>query len=199
MLDAAIDQFGRHGICGASTRAIAAAAGTAMSSITYHYGGKEGIYLAAAYHIAERCERVLAPTLERASLDGELDGEAAIEKIDELVVDLLHLMLDDQSAPWARFILREQLEPTDAFDILYSAVLERVGDRLIDVMAQLGRGLWSSTEIRLKAFTILSQVRMFRTAPEMLQRMTGLDPTKSENADAIEQFVRRICRATLLA
>src|SRR3546814_12942944 len=77
------------------------------------------IYLAAAYHIAERCERVLAPTLERASLDGELDGEAAIEKIDELVVDLLHLMLDDQSAPWARFILREQLEPTDAFDILY--------------------------------------------------------------------------------
>ena len=54
LLDIAISEFGTKGREGASTRGIAAAAGTAMSSITYHYGGKEGLYLAAADRIAER-------------------------------------------------------------------------------------------------------------------------------------------------
>ena len=52
LLEIAVREFGLKGLEGASTRGIAAAAGTAMSSITYHYGGKEGLYLAAADHIA---------------------------------------------------------------------------------------------------------------------------------------------------
>ena len=48
LLEIAIAEFAAQGLEGASTRGIATAAGTAMSSITYHYGGKEGLYLAAA-------------------------------------------------------------------------------------------------------------------------------------------------------
>ena len=48
LLDVAVDHFGRFGIDGASTRAIAKDAETPMSSITYHFGGKEGLYLATA-------------------------------------------------------------------------------------------------------------------------------------------------------
>src|SRR3546814_10523816 len=50
------DLFGRKGLDGASTRGIAKAAGTAMSSITYHYGGKEGLYLAAADYIVSQMD-----------------------------------------------------------------------------------------------------------------------------------------------
>src|SRR5437879_6854420 len=63
LLDAAIDHFGRKGLEGASTRAIAAAAGTTMSSITYHYGGKEGLYLAAVRHITNQINERLDPVL----------------------------------------------------------------------------------------------------------------------------------------
>src|SRR6059058_78214 len=63
LLETAIDRFGRKGIEGASTRAIAAAAGTTMSSITYHYGGKEGLYLAAVRHIANQIGAHLDPAL----------------------------------------------------------------------------------------------------------------------------------------
>src|SRR3546814_4490035 len=35
---------------------LAKAAGTAMSSITYHYGGKEGLYLAAADYIVSQMD-----------------------------------------------------------------------------------------------------------------------------------------------
>src|SRR5580693_10282184 len=66
LLDTAINQFGRKGIEGASTRAIATAAGTTMSAITYHYGSKQGLYLAAARHIAEQMGARMAPALAAA-------------------------------------------------------------------------------------------------------------------------------------
>jgi len=50
---------------------IAAAAGTAMSSITYHYGGKEGLYLAAADHISSRMAEGMSPALLVEVADGE--------------------------------------------------------------------------------------------------------------------------------
>ena len=56
LLSVAIERFGESGFEGASTRDIAQAADTAMSSITYHFGGKEGLYLACADFIAEMAD-----------------------------------------------------------------------------------------------------------------------------------------------
>src|SRR5690348_9822424 len=66
LLDVAIEHFGRFGLDGASTRAIAKDADTPMSSITYHFGGKEGLYLATAERIAERMGELLAPAIAEA-------------------------------------------------------------------------------------------------------------------------------------
>src|SRR5690349_13945425 len=117
LLDTAIDQFGRKGIEGASTRAIAAAAKTAMSSITYHYGGKEGLYLAAAHRIAEQISKRFATTLAQAPDPDALDARAAVEQVVTITDAFLSMMLSPESAPWARFIVREQMEPTEAFEV----------------------------------------------------------------------------------
>src|SRR3546814_4367559 len=61
LLDAAIDVFGRRGYEGASTRALAGAAGANLAAIPYHFGGKEGLYLAAATHIAEQIGGRMGP------------------------------------------------------------------------------------------------------------------------------------------
>ena len=66
LLDTAIEQFGRYGFEGASTRQIAKASGAAMSSITYHFGGKEGLYLAAADRIASGISEMQAPLFAAA-------------------------------------------------------------------------------------------------------------------------------------
>ena len=41
-----------------------------MSAITYHYGGKQGLYLAAARHIADRMGERLAPALAASEARG---------------------------------------------------------------------------------------------------------------------------------
>ena len=59
LIHAAIERFGKRGFDGVGTREIAAAVDTPMSSITYHFGGKEGLYLAAAEHIFDHIHDVL--------------------------------------------------------------------------------------------------------------------------------------------
>jgi AcrR family transcriptional regulator len=129
LLDTAIDQFGRQGIEGASTRAIATAAGTTMSSITYHYGSKQGLYLAAARHIADRMGERMSPALAAAETRGrEAEGpDAALTALLTIIDRFVAVMVHPDSAAWARFIVREQMEPTEAFDVLYGGVMGRLG------------------------------------------------------------------------
>ncbi|HSG63710.1 MAG TPA: TetR family transcriptional regulator, partial [Gammaproteobacteria bacterium] len=58
---AALDVFGRNGFDGASTRAIADAAGVNLALIGYHFGGKSGLYLAVFEHIAGVLEQRIGP------------------------------------------------------------------------------------------------------------------------------------------
>src|SRR3546814_20518988 len=63
LLRCALDLFGRHGFDGTSTRAIAAAAGKPMSAITYHFGGKDELNVAASRHLSARIAEPVRPTM----------------------------------------------------------------------------------------------------------------------------------------
>ena len=102
LLDTAIEQFGRLGLEGASTRAIAAAANTAMSSITYHYGSKQGLYLAAAERIGEQIARRFAAALKDAPEPHALTPARAVEQILLLTDVLLSMMLSPEAAQIGR-------------------------------------------------------------------------------------------------
>ncbi|MPZ44567.1 MAG: DUF1956 domain-containing protein [Betaproteobacteria bacterium] len=198
LLETAIEQFGRKGREAASTRLIATAAGTAMSSITYHYGGKEGLYLAAARHIAkEQMEAGLAGALEKAALAPDATPTQALEGIYALAEGMLAMLLDPRCAAWARFIVREQMEPTAAFEILYEAVIEKVAGRLVGLIERVGQGRWSAEEARLKAVTLFGQILVFRVACETVARVTGWKEIDSERAARIALVVRANCRAIL--
>src|SRR5450432_914088 len=114
LIEAAIDQFGQHGKSAVGTRAIADAAGVQMSAITYHFGGKEGLYLACARHIfaqiSGRVERILA----FATGDGADSGDVAGARASMLAImgGLATVMMRDEIAPLARFVLREQMNPS---------------------------------------------------------------------------------------
>src|SRR3954470_21164505 len=124
LLQTAVEQFGRHGFEGASTRQIAKASGTAMSSITYHFGGKEGLYLAAADRIAQGISEFQAPAFAAARAAAIESREQAVEWMLKLIDGFALMMLRSETETWARFIIREQLDPTEAFDRIYRGAME---------------------------------------------------------------------------
>ena len=199
LLDAAIDHFGQKGLEGASTRAIAAAAGTTMSSITYHYGGKEGLYLAAVRHIASQIGEHLDPALLASKhLTAQDSGpEAASRTVLSIIDHFLEIIVRPESEAWARLIVREQMEPTVAFDILYGGVIGRAVDHLSALLVQIGEGRWDGTEARLKALAIIGQALIFRVGRATLLKAAGWTDVDAEGAAAIRRVVLTQTRAVL--
>ncbi|MBS0579481.1 MAG: CerR family C-terminal domain-containing protein [Proteobacteria bacterium] len=199
LLDTAIDQFGRKGLEGASTRAIAAAARTAMSSITYHYGGKDGLHIAAARHIGQQIGARMAAALGGQPNPSDLSPEAAVDAVLGMVDGFLGLMLAPESAPWARFIVREQLEPTKAFTILWEQFMKPLSGRLVALTERAGAGRWDAQESRLRALTMIGQLLVFRVARATALAMTQWDDIGATEAAAIRRVAHANVRAILSA
>ncbi len=198
LLNVAIEQFGRAGLEGASTRAIAAEANTAMSSITYHYGGKEGLYLAAARHIAANIGGRFEKAMVAAADPRDLDPAQATAQILELVDTFMAVMLTAEAAPWARFIVREQLEPTEAFTVMWELFMGPLTGRLVALVMRAGGGRWKLADARVRSLALFGQVLIFRVARGTTLGVTGwkeIGPTQIAE-------IRRVLHAnvrTLLA
>lgn len=175
LLDVAVDHFGRLGLEGSSTRAIARDADTLMSSITYHFGGKEGLYLAAADHIAANMHAKIGPMLDRAALLCGDDGDVAAARaaIHALIGGMAMVMLHDETAAMSRFIVREQADPTEAFARIYGGVMGQMLDRLCALVARVANGRLTDAEARVRAMTLVGQVLVFRVARATV--MTGMN------------------------
>src|SRR5215472_9028450 len=114
LLTAGVELFGSHGPEAVGTRALAQAAGVQMSAIRYHFGGKDGLYLACARHIADEMSRRVAPVLAQADAICRKDGgpEDAKSAVLAILSGFVSIMMGDDVAPIARFIVREQMQPT---------------------------------------------------------------------------------------
>ena len=186
LLDCAVDHFGRFGFEGAATRAIAADCGTAMSSITYHFGSKEGLYLAAADHIATQMIEHHRPKLDAIRATPVSSPEEAIERLVSLLDGMAATMLGERSARWARFITREQQEPTEAFDRIYRAAMSPMGETIVHLIA-IARPEMAPREQRATAFLMFGQVLALRAGRASLFRFLEIERLDADS----EALLRR--------
>ncbi|MDB5578984.1 MAG: hypothetical protein JWR80_4160 [Bradyrhizobium sp.] len=161
LLDIAIREFGLKGLEGASTRKIAAAANTAMSSITYHYGSKEGLYLAAADHIAGQMGQYMASALDLDQMPNTpVEARAAIHGI---LGAFASKMAGDDNSDWSLFIVREQMIPTEAFERIYGGLTGQMMERLVDLVC-IATGRRDASTAQIAAITLFGQVIVIRAS-----------------------------------
>ena len=156
-----------------------------MSSITYHYGGKDGLYLAAADHIAQLMEAELAPSLACEALP--TDAAEARACVHQVLDHFLSKMVFDEGADSALFIVREQMHPTAAFDRLYEGPMGRMAERLVSLVA-LATGA-ARRVCEITAMLLFGQAIVWRASRAMAARvLTG--PVDVWAAMIREQLVR---------
>jgi AcrR family transcriptional regulator len=169
LLETAIREFGAKGLDGASTRGIAAAAGTAMSSITYHYGGKEGLYLATADYIASQMEDV--PAGIRVGSEGFPETpEAARATLHAILGRMVDKLSSQRSESWSLFIVREQIRPTEAFDRIYAGPMGQMMEALVQLVC-VATGMRDAPASRITVITLFGQVLAFRAARATCERL----------------------------
>ena len=199
LLATAVDHFGQRGLDGASTRDIARSAGTVMSSITYHYGGKQGLYLAAARYVADQMAGHLEQALEVAAPAETLDRAGAIEAVAGAADVFVRFMLRPESAPIANFVLREQMASTEAFDILRDRIIAPMAERMTGLVRLAGEGRWSDEETRVRTLAIFGQFLVFRVAHATVLAVTGWQSVTPERTDLVVAVVQSHIRAILNA
>ena len=191
LLDVAVDHFGRLGLAGASTRAIAKDADTPMSSITYHFGGKEGLYLATADHIANRMVSRLAPAIaeiQRASQPG-CTRKRARQALHTLFAHFAAVLVSAETAAPARFIIREQADPTAAFTRIYDRLMFPLLGRVTLLLNIIAGGKLQQTELRLRAISLVGQILVFRVARETALRAAGWKGMGENEIKSIQSVV----------
>jgi AcrR family transcriptional regulator len=193
IIDAALRSFGERGYDGASTRAIAAAAGTNIASISYHFGGKDGLRTACAEHVAARIAQVMGaaappardPAAARADLAGMLRGFC------------LFVLRSPEAGLIAAFTVREMARPSVALDVIYAGAFEGTHRRLCALWAA-ATGLDAESEgVRLAVFSMLGQILYFHLAGPVVRRRMDWDAVTAAEADAVAATIERNLHARL--
>jgi AcrR family transcriptional regulator len=198
LLLAAIEVFGRRGFEGASTRMLASQAGVNLQSIPYYFGSKDGLYVAAAEHIGAAIKARIHPIAERArsELAAPEKPGARDEKARALLTQILTAMsrvfLSDESAPWARFMIREQMEPTPAFDSLYTGVLEPVLGVLRALIGSLLGQDPGAEAVRLRALATIGHILILRAARATLVRQLGWQQIGAHELAAVDTLIAQV-------
>jgi len=208
LIDAATRVFGRDGFHAATTKAIAREAGVNPALISYHFGGKEGLYVAVVEHIVESMAARVGPIAveveaERRALEGVVRGSklaspaAYFELLLRIVNRIVDVLTAEESAPWAKIIVREQQEPSPAFDLFYSGLHGRMLGLAASLVARIGGRHSPTTADRLTALTIVGDVLVFRVARATAIRFLGWDSFGPKEVARIKKALRRNIGAML--
>lgn len=199
IISAALDVFGTHGFGGASTRMLAERANVTLPALHYYFDSKEGVYLACAEHIAERLDerfRTLTSGVAEALARAPLPRVRMLEMLLTFVDSFTDFFLGaHELEKWVMFIIREQAQPTKAFDIIFERVMQRTFNALAALVSGLVERPVSDMEVRIRTFTLVGQLVFFRTAREAALRITGWRDFDGERL----KLVKRVLRAQITA
>jgi len=202
LLQAAIEVFGHDGYHAASTRAIAGAAGVNQALIGYHFGGKQGLYLAAFESIREQVGARMSPLAQALLSDTVVldPGDPAtpahcVASMEALLGGALELFCQASSSPWVRLIMREQLDPDQGFDILYRGVFGDVLMLLNTLVGLATRRDAESEAVKLEALMLLGMMLVFLVARGTTAQQLGWTELGAARIEAVKQQLGAHLRA----
>jgi AcrR family transcriptional regulator len=183
IIEAAAGAFSELGFHGASTREIAARAGTNQGLITYHFRSKDDLWKAAADEIFSLLRTSLS--LDSGQLPSDGTPERAREAIRRYVrfvaahPELFRLMVEEGKTADDRmqWLVDTHLKP------LYAGF-----ERLLTTYVP-----GADSAVVPHAFYALAGASslMFAVGPEC-RRLSGLDPARKQAIDAHAEFVARL-------
>lgn len=199
LLEAGLDEFGRHGFEAATTRRIAQRAAVNIALIPYYFGGKEGLYGAVVEHVIGHIESHVRPTLKEINQrpDGDISTRRAVELLLKLLAGIIDFMVGSEQAPrFARIILREQLYPSAAYNTIFSRMMAPVLQAIARLVS-IAVGTPLTETVQLRALSLMGQIMAFRVARETVVRMLGMQGYTPAETEQIRHVILEQTEAML--
>ena len=203
LIEAAVRIFGEKGLKGATVRDIARAAGQNVAAIAYYFGSKEKLYHTIIEGIVSEMHHALGDILDRITelARQERPKPAAARALLKSFLGAVYLRVlsRNEALPIARLIVREQLGPTPAFEILYHKAFRHLHEQLCFLVGvALGRSARERQTI-LRTHLLMGQVYFFAMSRETILRRLGWRQLEGKNAELVVALLHENIDALLIS
>lgn len=201
LLDSGLELFAGSGFKGVTTRQLAAHAGVNQAAIPYHFGGKEGLYLAIAENIVTFMDQALAELKAKAG-EGFDPAAASREELARLLAILVRILAGqvasrEHMGAQRAFIIREYASPGKGFDIIYKGGVERLHMMMTAIVAAVMGLDPASDDAIIHGHTVVGQIMGFVAGQAVLCRRLGRDGYDQKTGALImHAVVKMVLRAT---
>ena len=204
LLDAAVRLFAEHGFRSVSVRDLCMEAGANIAAINYHFGGKQGLYVAIFESTLDADEARFQESLENMHtlIDRAAGSPAALASVASLFVKglLSHLVGDDRTRWFGILVTRELAFPSAAFDLIYRRRAEPSQNLLAKLIAAASGVGAESASARLQAHALSGMVVHVCISRAILcRRMDWEEYSPERIAHVGETLTQLICSALALA
>jgi len=199
ILDAALDLFGERGLTGTTVRDIAGRAKVNVAAISYHFGGKGQLYREVARTVITGIETRVVSRAAHIIQDPPAEPAAALAALETMMETVVDVIVGPQEMRRvARFIIREQMQPTAAFEILFGTFtrLHTIACRLLAAAAGLDP---EAEETRLRAFLLIGQAVFLRIGEAAVLRRMEIERYDAEFLDKVKALLKQHLRAIVAA
>jgi TetR/AcrR family transcriptional regulator, regulator of cefoperazone and chloramphenicol sensitivity len=200
LIEAGVELFGRYSFDGVSTRNLADNANVNLASIQYYFGGKEGLYLAVARHIVQGVRSWMAPLISRTDrviTEDNPDKATCFRLLSELLDHVLaHVLSDPEAKRWMGIFMREQVEPTRAFDVLYEGIMWPIHGCFCRLIAGILDLRPEDEETKVRAYATVGPILMFHISRAEIGRAMNWDGYGPEQLAVIRRVILDHVRAT---
>jgi AcrR family transcriptional regulator len=192
LLDAGLQCFADRGPDGVTIREIARISGQNSAAIAYYFGGKEGLYRAVLDAVMRffrgqvlEAERIWGALEDRSF--GPAQAVAVLKRIQRSFA--LGILTDAKAAQLAMLMVREQTQPTAAFEDLYRETVEPLHRMVTHLLARVTGDEPDSPRAALRAHALIGQLQSFVMARETLLRRMGWDDYDAERAGQVADML----------
>jgi AcrR family transcriptional regulator len=200
LIESGITLFGARGYDGVTTRELAHGARTNISSIKYHFGGKEELYRAVLEEISQEIKELVGPLL-LALRNGVAEANGNQDVLTRLARQFAEgwcraALGDPRTQKRIPPIVREIIQPSRHFTVIYDGFFRVLYDVLGELLAATHGQAAVDEELQIRTHIIMNVVWGFIFTESIFWHQMGW---KGYNRNRIEAIVPVLSDAFVLS
>ena len=205
LIESGIALFGARGYDGVTTRELAHGARTNISSIKYHFGGKDGLYRAVLEQIIHEITDLIGPlllTLRNGVAEANGNRDVLTRLAREFAQTWCRTALGDpRTQKRVPPIVREVIQPSPHFTVIYNGFFRVLYDVLGELIAAAHGQAAVDEQLQIRTHIVMNVVWGFIFTEFILWRQMGWNGYNRTRIEAIvpvlsDAFVLSIGLAT---
>lgn len=196
---AAIGEFALRSLDGARIREIAKISGTNVAAISYHFGGKEGLYNAVVAGMSDYFDKIVGPYYEEgAEICAAKNCAAARALAIRFLIDAIRKFSTVKIVPALCLIMsREAASPSEYFQRVYGSIYEKPVEFLARLFITASGGRTEHGEAVVFAQALWSNVRIYSSKSEAILRLHGWRDMGEPEISLLEKSLSKVLEKTL--